>query len=139
MNRADQYLKQALAIGAWLHAQGDEEAAGIADDLADRLQARHEAGADDDQTSPEWANGAGEVIDTEPAIRCWPAPGVVILSPTGPVLTIDPEDGGDVSVVHLGDVLDWRRAYVEQARHKAAIAAALDRPDRVLIVEVDPT
>lgn len=54
---------------------------------------------------PGWTGG--DVIDARPAIRCWPAAGVVFAGPEGPVLSIDPCDGGNVSLVHLGDAARW--------------------------------
>lgn len=118
MNRPDQYIAQLTAQAAWLRAQGDEESAALAEELADRFNTRHEGVLD--VTTPEWANEAeGEVIDAAPSIRCWPSPGVVISGPGGKVLTIDPMDGGDVAVVHLGDIIGW----VESV-HMARVAKA---------------
>lgn len=79
----------------------------MADDLAEHFNLNYEATDDSNDGDPPWA--LGETIDTEPAIRCYPAAGIVMLGPEGPVLTIDPMDGGNVALVHLGDVLDWRR------------------------------
>ena len=117
MNRPDMYIAQLTAQAAWLRAQGDEESAALAEELADRFNTRHEGVLD--VTTPEWANeGEGEVIDAAPNIRCWPSPGVVISGPGGKVLTIDPMDGGDVAVVHLGDIIGWVES-VHMARAEA--------------------
>lgn len=118
MNRPDMYMKQLAAQAAWFRAQGDDEAAAIADELAERIHDHHEGVLD--ETTPEWANG--EVVDEAPAIRCWPATGVVLRGEEGRVLTIDPMDGGDVMIVHLGDVA----RYLEDSTRAAGEAEAAD-------------
>lgn len=50
---------------------------------------------------------SGDVIDAAPGIRCYPEAGIVLDSRDGPVLTVDPLDGGDCWVVHMGDVARW--------------------------------
>ena len=104
MNRPDQYIAQLTAQAAWLRAQGDEESAALAEELADRFNTRHEGVLD--TTTPTWL-GTGDALDVEPAIRCWPEVGCVFEGDDGPYLTIDPMDGGDVSIVHMGDVVRW--------------------------------
>ena len=104
MNRPDMYIAQLTAQAAWLRAQGDDEGAALAEELADRLNTRHEGVLD--TTTPTWL-GTGDALDVEPAIRCWPEVGCVFEGDDGPYLTIDPMDGGDVSIVHMGDVVRW--------------------------------
>ena len=112
MNRPDIYIKQAHAMAAWLRAQGDPEGADLADSLAENLNVNHEAV--DDQTTPEWlALRDPDALDTEPAIRCWPEVGCVFEGEDGPVLTIDPMDGGDVSIVHMGDIVKWMSGRID--------------------------
>lgn len=106
MNRSDMYLKQLHGLQAWLRAQGDEEGADQADDLAEHLSRNHEAV--DDQTTPAWAHGEDDEVDVEPDIRCSPAAGCIFENRAGElILTIDMLDGGDVAVVHMGDVVRW--------------------------------
>lgn len=106
MNRPDIYMKQLAGLDAWLAAQGDEEGAALARELAERIHDRHEG--IDDQTTLEWANGPDDECDIEPEIRCSPAVGIVFENNAGePILTIDMLDGGDVAVVHMGDVVRW--------------------------------
>ena len=112
MNRPDIYIKQAHAMAAWLRAQGDPEGADLADSLAEHLNVNHEAV--DDQTTPDWTVGPRmDALDAEPAIRCWPEVGCVFEGEDGPVLTIDPMDGGDVSIVHMGDVVRWMSGRID--------------------------
>ncbi len=56
-----------------------------------------------------------DCLDDSPDIRCWPATGIVIPGSAGPVLTIMPEDGGNVAIVHMEDVAAWLQAYKESA------------------------
>jgi len=100
------YLKQLHGLQAWLRAQGDEEGADQADDLAEHLSRNHEAV--DDLAEPPWTGGPDFEADVEPDIRCRPEVGVVYMNRDGePILTIDMLDGGDVAVVHMGDVVRW--------------------------------
>jgi hypothetical protein len=127
MNRADMYLKQLHGLQAWLRAQGDEEGADQADDLAEHLSRNHEAV--DDLAEPPWTGGPDFEADVEPDIRCRPEVGVVYMNRDGePILTVDMLDGGDVAVVHMGDVVRWveRRGAPdpEQARGLAAKEAS---------------
>ena len=117
MNRPDMYMKRLAGQAAWLRAQGDEEGAALADDLADRLHDRHEGV--DDQTAPEWANGPDVEVDNEPDIRCSPAVGVIFPNNEGEmILTIDMCDGGDVAVVHMGDVVRWVESRARTAENQ---------------------
>lgn len=61
-----------------------------------------------------------DCLDDSPDIRCWPATGIVIPGSAGPVLTIMPEDGGSVAIVHMEDVAAWLQAY------NASVAATKD-------------
>jgi len=70
--------------------------------------AERDAKATTPPAEPGWTGG--EVIDSAPAIRCWPAVGVVFAGPEGPVLSIDPQDGGNVALVHIGDVAEYKRS-----------------------------
>lgn len=120
MNRPDIYIKQAHAMAAWLRAQGDPEGADLADSLAENLNVNHEAV--DDQTTPEWlALRDPDALDTEPAIRCWPEVGCVFEGEDGPVLTIDPMDGGDVSIVHMGDIVKWMSGRIDADERKTRV------------------
>lgn len=112
MNRPDRYMRQATACAAWLRAEGDDEGVALAEELAARLRDRHAAQEDTRGSEvPSWARG--DDFDAEPAIRCWPSPGVVALGEDGPVLAVDmwatALDLG-MAMVHLGDVIEWRRA-----------------------------
>lgn len=107
MNRPDMYIAQLTAQAAWLRAQGDEESAALAEELVDRFNTRHEGVLD--TTTPTWL-GTGDALDVEPTIRCHPEVGCVFQGDDGPYLTIDPMDGGDVSIVHMGDVVRWMEA-----------------------------
>lgn len=129
MNRPNMYIKQAHAMVAWFRAQGDQEGADLADSLAEHLNVNHEAV--DDQTTPDWTVVPGpDALDTEPAIRCWPEVGCVFEGEDGPILTIDPMDGGDVSIVHMGDVVKWMSIRIgadeEKARATGEAQAQLD-------------
>ena len=106
MNRPDMYIAQLTAQAAWLRAQGDEYGAEQAGELAERYRRHYEAVVD---TTPTWL-GTGDALDVEPAIRCHPEVGCVFQGDDGPYLTIDPMDGGDVSIVHMGDVVRWMEA-----------------------------
>ena len=121
MNRPNIYIKQAHAIAAWLRAQGDPEGSDLADSLAEHLNVNHDAV--DDQTTPDWTIVPGpDALDAEPAIRCWPEVGCVFEGEDGPVLTIDPCDGGDVSIVHMGDVARWMSRIDADTSEKATRA-----------------
>jgi len=120
MNRADLYLKQIHAMQAWLAAQGDDEGAALADELAERLNRDHEAV--DVQDWPAWANSPDDAIDIEPDIRCHPEVGCVFEGEDGPILTIDPMDGGDVSIVHMGDIVRWMSSRIDADEQKARAA-----------------
>jgi hypothetical protein len=52
-------------------------------------------------------------IDDSPSIRCWPKTGVVLAGSEGPVLTVIPEGGGNVAIVHMEDVAAWLAARFE--------------------------
>lgn len=121
MNRPDIYIKQAHAMVAWLRAQGDVEGADLADQLAEHLNVNHEAV--DDQTEPDWLITPGDnALDTEPAIRCWPEVGCVFEGKDGPILTIDPGDGSDVSIVHMGDIVRWMSSRIDADEQKTRAA-----------------
>lgn len=123
MNRPDIYIKQAHAMVAWLRAQGDVEGADLADQLAEHLNVNHEAV--DDQTEPDWLVTPGDnALDTEPAIRCWPEVGCVFEGKDGPILTIDPGDGSDVSIVHMGDIVRWMSSRIDTDTSEQATRAA---------------
>jgi hypothetical protein len=135
MNRPNTYMKQLVGLAAWLRAEGDEAAALEVDALAEHLTARHEAV--DDQTMPDWTVGPRmDALDVEPAIRCWPEVGCVFEGADGPVLTIDPLDGSDVAIVHMGDVVRWMSSRIdadtsEQATRAAGEAQAEHDAERV--------
>jgi len=131
MNRPDMYIAQLTAQAAWLRAQGDDEGAALAEELADRFNTRHEGVLD--TTTPTWL-GTGDALDVEPAIRCWPEVGCVFEGDDGPYLTIDPMDGGDVSIVHMGDIVRWMSSRIdadEQATRAAGEAQAKLDAERV--------
>ena len=104
MTRPDMYIAQLTAQAAWLRTQGDHEGADLADSLVEHIRVNHDA---DDVATTEWVGRPGNVLDTEPDIRCWPNVGCVFAGDDGPYLTIDPMDGSDVSIVHIGDVVRW--------------------------------
>lgn len=89
------------------------------------LKLAHQRGAFAAATPPAepgWTGG--DVIDASPTIRCWPAAGVVFMGPDGPVLSIDPMDGGNVALVHLGDVVEYKRSSdfdLLMLKHKAVM------------------
>lgn len=89
------------------------------------LKLAHQRGAfalTNPPAEPGWTGG--EVIDAAPAIRCWPAVGVVFAGPDGPVLSIDPQDGGNVALVHIGDVAEYQRSSdfaLLMLKHKAVM------------------
>ena len=131
MNRPDQYMKQATACAAWLRAEGDDDGAALARQLAAHLRDRHAAQEDTRSSEvPSWARG--DDFDANPTIRCWPSPGVVTLGEDGPVLAIDmwttALDLG-MAVVHLGDVVEWRRAREEGADAVARASLRESEPD----------
>lgn len=129
MNRPNMYIAQLTAQAAWLRAQGDDEGAVLAEELADRFNTRHEGVLD--ATAPEWASGPDVEIDTAPNIRCSPEVGVIFPNHAGePILTIDMLDGGDVAVVHLGDVLAWHAGMVKAVDGLIADGAAQAELDR---------
>lgn len=106
MTRSDMYMKHLAGLAAWLRAQGDEAGAERTDELAEHLNVNHEGVGD--QTTPTWAQGEDDELDVEPNIRCSPAPGIIFENTAGElVLTIDMLTGGDVAVVHMGDVVRW--------------------------------
>lgn len=63
-----------------------------------------------------------DCIDATPAIRCTPEVGIVVQTADGPVLTIDPLDGGDCPTVNMGDVERWMQAHRDR-KHAAVLAA----------------
>lgn len=72
--------------------------------------------------------GAGDVVDEAPSIRCWPEVGVIIDGPEGLYLTVDPCDGGDVTCVHIGDVVAWHQASQVARQAHAGVASGHLRP-----------
>ena len=123
MNRPNIYMAQLAAQAAWFRAQGDGEAAVLAEELAERIHDRHEGVLD--ETAPEWASGPDVEIDNEPAIRCSPGVGVIFPNHAGEmILTVDMLDGGDVAVVHLGDVLAWHAGHAKAVDALIADGAA---------------
>ena len=110
MNRPDMYMKQLAGQAVWLRAQGDEYGAEQAEKLAERYRRHYEAV--DDQTTPGWL-GTGDALDTEPAIRCWPEVGRAFERNDGPHLTTDPDDGGTVPILHMGDVARWMSGRID--------------------------
>lgn len=123
MNRPNMYIAQLTAQAAWLRAQGDDEGAALAEELADRFNTRHEGVLD--ATAPEWASGPDVELDTAPNIRCSPEVGVIFPNHAGEmILTIDMLDGGDVAIVHLGDVLAWHAGHAKAVDALIADGAA---------------
>lgn len=76
-------------------------------------------------------------IDARPHIRCTPEVGIVLASPDGPILTIDPLDGGDCPTVNIGDVVQWYEAFRSLAHvdPRLAIPAVLLDQLRTTVAE----
>lgn len=91
------------------------------------LRDRDEVSRLDRTTKAAWMQSSPlDCLDASPEIRCWPATGIVIPGSAGPVLTIMPEDGGDVAIVHMEDVAVWLKTY------NASVAATKEDEARIL-------
>ena len=125
--------EEAVAILDGYHVGAREVAGGVQGEPGETtleaalrlLKLAHQRGAfaaANPPAEPGWTGG--DVIDASPTIRCWPAAGVVFMGPDGPVLSIDPMDGGNVALVHLGDVVEYKRSSdfdLLMLKHKAVM------------------
>lgn len=124
-------MKQATACAAWLRAEGDDEGVALAEELAARLRDQHAAQESTyHKDVPSWCPRTDG--SPEPTIRCWPSPGVVAFGEDGPVLAVDmwataPDLG--MAMVHLGDVIEWRRAHEEGADAVARASLRESEPE----------